>query len=62
MSIENLVLIERIKKIETRLEDIEIRLLSLENLLKHPPYRPSPSIPPGPIRHGSPFPPGPFKI
>jgi len=32
MSIENLNLIESIKKIENRLEDREIRLLSLENL------------------------------
>ena len=62
MSIENLNLIESIKKIENRLEDIENRLSSLENLLKHPPYRPSPPIPPGPIRPGSPFPPEPFRI
>jgi len=32
MSIENLNLIESIKKIENRLEDIENRLSSLENL------------------------------
>ncbi len=62
MSLENLNLIERINKIEKRLEDIEKRLFSLENLLKHPPYRPSPLTPPGPIHPGSPFPPEPFRI
>ena len=68
MTIENLNLLERIKKIEEKLENFEKRLLFLEKLLDRRPFRPlphptpypppEPSRPPGPPRP----PPEPFRF
>ena len=52
MSIENMNLLERIKKIEERLEKFENRLSSLERFLNRRPLRPGPPMPPGPTPHG----------
>jgi hypothetical protein len=61
MTIENPNLLERIRKIEERLNDLEYRLLSLERLLNRRPLRPSPQPKPypSPERPGPPGPPGP---
>ncbi|MFX1410584.1 MAG: hypothetical protein ACFFA6_09540 [Promethearchaeota archaeon] len=60
MTIENPNLLERIKKIEKRLDDLENRLSSLEKLLNRKPLQPSPRPTPfrPPERPGSPGPPG----
>ena len=62
MSIENPNLLEKIKQFEKRLDEIENRLSSLENLFKHPPLRPGHPIPPGPGPTGPPPPPEPFRF
>jgi len=62
MSIENPNVLERIKKIEKRLDEIESRLSSLEKLFHHRTLRPGPPIPPGPMPPGPPPPPEPFRI
>ncbi len=61
MTIENPNLLERIRKIEKRLDDLENRLSSLERLLNRRPLRsfPRPKPYPSPERPGSPGPPGP---
>ena len=60
MTIENPNLLERIKKIEEKLGNLEKRVLSLEKLLNRSPFRPlphpTPNPPPEPSR-----PPGPPK-
>ena len=62
MSIENPNLLERIKKIEVRLDEIENRILSLETFLNRRPLRPGPPMPPGPTPPGPPKPPEPFRF
>ncbi|MFX1320022.1 MAG: hypothetical protein ACFFAQ_00115 [Promethearchaeota archaeon] len=60
MTIENPNLLERIIKIEKRLDDLENRLLSLEKLLNRKPLQPypRPTPYPSPERPGPPGPPG----
>ena len=60
MTIENPNLLERIRKIEKRLDDLDNRLSSLERLLNRKPLRPFPQPRPypSPERPGSPGPPG----
>ena len=62
MSIENPNLLEKIKIIEKRLDDIENRLTSLEKFFRQPPSRPGPPLPPGPGPHRPPPPPEPFRF
>ena len=63
MSTNNPNLIERLLKIENKIEELERRILNIENLLGRFPPRPSPQ--PGPVpppRRPGPPPPEPFKF